>query len=480
MLAVYIEHLDLRTLKGASGQKSVFSILTREPDNMKKFLRTAVSIVVLAVIVAAVWWGIKQFVSDEKIVQFRTEAVQRGDLSDTISASGTVEPEELVNVGAQVSGKIMSFGTDAAGETVDYGSEVKQGMVLARIDEVLYEAELQEAKAEKLQAEAAILSAAANLQQCKAQMVLADLNWKRAQELFPKGALAKSDYDSAEADYLTCKANIAVAEADQEKAKAQLAISEAALVKAERNLSYCVISSPVDGIIVDRRVSIGQTLVSNMSASSIFLIAKDLKKMQVWVAVNEADIGQIKPGMLVHFNVDAFPDDEFDGVVKKIRLNATMSQNVVTYVVEVTTDNSSGKLLPYLTANVRFVRNEKKDILHISNAALRFMPQRDQVEPAFRDQLDQVKRSGNVRTIWVPGENNLLRPLEIKTGIRTSISTEVLSGLSENDLVVNGATELTAEEASSQGTRNLLMPSGGPRRRGLNNANPNAGRRVTR
>ena len=202
--------------------------------------------------------------------------------------------------------------------------------------------------------------------------------------------------------------------------------------------------------------------------------------MQVWVAVNEADIGQIKPGMLVHFNVDAFPDDEFDGVVKKIRLNATMSQNVVTYVVEVTTDNSSGKLLPYLTANVRFVRNEKKDILHISNAALRFMPQRDQVEPAFRDQLDQVKRSGNVRTIWVPGENNLLRPLEIKTGIRTSISTEVLSGLSENDLVVNGATELTAEEASSQGTRNLLMPSGGPRRRGLNNANPNAGRRVTR
>ena len=158
--------------------------------------------------------------------------------------------------------------------------------------------------------------------------------------------MAKSDYDMYKAELDAAKATVSINEASLAEANASLASAKASYDKAKRNLEYCTITSPVDGVIIDRRVSIGQTVVSNMSASSLFLIAKDLKRMQVWVSVNEADIGTLKSGMPVEFTVDAFPNDTFVGKVHKIRLNATMSQNVVTYVVEVATDNSSGKLLP--------------------------------------------------------------------------------------------------------------------------------------
>ena len=381
-----------------------------------------------------------------------------------ISASGTVEPEELVNVGAQVTGKIMTFGKDADGKTVDYGSRVKKGMVLARIDEVLYEAELREAKAGKAKAEVAILSARASIQQSKAKLVLATLNWNRAKELHPKGALSRSDYDSNEAAYLSAKADLAVAEAQLKQAEAQLQVAEASLIKAERNLSYCVITSPVDGIIIDRRVSVGQTLVSSMSASSIFLIATDLRKMQVWVSVNEADIGSIKPGMKVLFTVDAYPDHEFEGVVHKIRLNATMSQNVVTYVVEVTTDNPDGKLLPYLTANVKFVRAESKNALTVSNAVFRYTPDAQYVVPEFRKDLAKTDAG---RRAWVPAENGLLKPVYVKTGLNTGVSSQILSGeLKEGMMVVNGQVEITAGKDSKE-QRSPFLPQP-PKRRNRN------------
>ena len=265
---------------------------------MKKAFKLLAAALVIAA--AVILWYV--FHTEGKSpVELVTEPVNSGRLYSIINASGTLEPEELVNVGAQVTGKLMAFGIDADGKTVDYRSKVTKGMVLAKIDEVLYEAELQEAEASKQQSEAAILSAEANLKQREAALKLSERNWQRAQELYPKKALSKSDYDAAESDFLSASAAIAVAQADLEQAKARLAIAEAGLTKARRNLSYCVISSPVDGIIIDRRVSVGQTLVSNMSASSIFLIATDLSKMQVWASVNEADIGYIKPGMAVLF-----------------------------------------------------------------------------------------------------------------------------------------------------------------------------------
>ena len=422
---------------------------------MKKFIKSVIIILVVAAVGAGAYYGWQRFNSKRggKVV-FHTEEVKRSDIMSVINASGTVEPEELVNVGAQVSGKIMSFGKDADGKQVDYGSRVTKGMVLARIDEVLYEAALKEADASLLQAKAGILRSEANYKQAKAKLALAKRNWERAQELYPKRAMAKMEYDSCESNYLTSSADIAVASAEREQAKAQLAIAEALMVKAKRNLSYCVIASPVDGVIVDRRVSIGQTLVSNMSASSIFLIATDLKKMQVWASVNEADIGAIKKGMPVMFTVDTFPGREFTGVVHKVRLNATMSQNVVTYVVEISTDNSDGTLLPYLTANVRFIRNRRVGVINVSNAALRYTP--DDPELVVPDQraefIKGFERQKGERIVWVK-DGSFLRFKRVKVGLATGNATELVeSQLKEGDLVVNGQSD--AEFAAKRGAKN--------------------------
>ena len=442
---------------------------------MKVFWKILVVAVVLAVLAGA-GWMVYNYTSMSEERVFRTEKVGRDDLMSVISSSGTVEPEELVNVGAQVSGKIMNFGTDGDGKSVDYGSQVKKGMLLAQIDDVLYEAALREAKAEKLQAEVAILSSEASLNQAKAQLVLAERNFKRAQELTPRGAMSRGDYDSSEAEYMVRKANVAVAEAACEQAKAKLAIAEASLDKAQRNLDYCVIRSPVDGVIIDRRVSIGQTLVSSMSASSIFLIAKDLKKMQVWVSVNEADIGSITIGMPVLFTVDAFPGVEFEGKVHKIRLNATMSQNVVTYVVEVSTDNSSGKLLPYLTANVKFIRARSVKALNVSNAALRFRPDEAMVAPEGLELFRKASGDKKLRLLWLPAAEGKVRPVAVKTGLNNGIATEVISdAVKEGDEIVTSVQILTADEAAArkQGgdSRSPFLPDM-PKRRSNNPNRP--------
>ena len=423
---------------------------------MKKLLKIVVILLILAGLGAGGFWGYRKYLNKPTVIQYRTEEVARMDISSTISATGTVEPEELVNVGAQVSGKIVSFGTDSEGKEVDYGSIVKEGSVLALIDDALYDAEARSARAQKLQAEATILSAEANIKQARAQHLLAKSNWERASDLYPKGSVAKSEYDSAQAEYLTAQADIAVSEAALEQAKASKAIAEAALDKATRNLEYCVISCPVDGVIIDRRVSIGQTVVSNMSASSLFLIAKDLKRMQVWVSVNEADIGNIHPGMAVTFTVDAFPDESFEGVVHKIRYNATMSQNVVTYVVEVSTDNSNGRLLPYLTASVKFIRDSRKNVLTVPNAALRYMP----------ESAPEIQTEPGERVVWVR-DGNGIAPVKIVTGLNDGIVTEVVSGdLKEGMEVVTGSSVVVVEDsdadAASGGSPFLPKP---PQRR---------------
>ena len=407
---------------------------------MKRILTIVIALVILGLLG---WGGTALYrhcnAPQEKLV-FKSEKISRADLRSTISASGTIEPEELINVGAQVNGKIMSFGTDADGKPIDYGSRITAGMVLARIDDVLYDAEVRQAKAAKLQAEASIRSAKANIAVAKANLLLAQQNWKRAQELYPKKAMSRSDYDSASAEFLAAKARVGVSEASLAQAESQLASAEASLLKAERNLNYCIITSPVDGVIIDRRVSVGQTVVSNMSASSIFLIAKDLKKMQVWASVNEADIGDIKEGMPVIFTVDTFPGRRFFGKVHKVRLNATMSQNVVTYVVEIATDNRDGKLLPYLTANVRFIKASRDNVLTVSNAALRFQPEPAMVAPEFQKALPELlaPRRGGEKVLWVESPAGL-KPVKIKVGLMSSGSSEILSGeIKEGDDVVNG------------------------------------------
>lgn len=430
---------------------------------MKKLVKSAVVLVVAGAAAAGVFKLIPVFKNDKTAFRFNTTQIESANIVNTISATGTVEPEELVNVGAQVGGQITRFGSDTGGREIDYGSTVKAGMVLANIDDALYTVAVREAEAEKLRAEANIASAEANIAQAKAQFRLAETTWNRAEKLLPQKAIAQSEYDTAHSDFIAKKAAIATNEAQLAVAKAQLAGAEAALERAVRNLGYCVISSPVDGVIIDRRVSIGQTVNASMNAPSLFLIAKDLKKMQVWVSVNEADIGSIKPGMPVEFTVDTIPGRTFSGSVHKIRLNATMSQNVVTFVVEVSTDNSDEVLLPYLTANVKFIKDSRKDVPAVSNAALRFMPEPELVHADSLPLLQEISagnmRRGRERVVWCVSKTHpgKLSGVRIKTGLNDGILTEILSGdLKPGDEVVTGVTTLS-EDAPAENT-----PGGSP------------------
>ena len=218
---------------------------------------------------------------------FKTAAVTRGPLTATISSTGTLEPLNVIDIGAQVSGMIERFGRDPSdpSKPVDYGTRVDVGTVLAELDKSLYQASVDQAKANLEQARA-------KLRQSEATQVQAERDWNRAQETRPKRAISEADYDLAQATYENTKANVTASQA-------AVSVAKAALTAAETNLRYCTIVSKAKGVIIDRRVNIGQTVVASLNAPSLFLIATDLSKMQVWASVNEADIGQIKQGQLV-------------------------------------------------------------------------------------------------------------------------------------------------------------------------------------
>ena len=397
---------------------------------------------------------------------FRTLPIQRGDLVPTISATGTVEPEKVVDVGAQVAGLIQAFGKDIHGKPVDYGSVVDEHTVLARIDDALYAADVQAAQAQLQQAQANQHNAEANVLQMAAKLTQAQQDWERAQHLGPSEALAPSAYDQYKANYDVAKANVAVAQAAVEQTKAAVAQAKAALDRAQRNLDYCTIKSPIKGVIVDRRVNIGQTVVASLSAPSLFLIAADLQRVQVWVSVNEADIGSIYPGQAVTFTVDAFPHQTFVGRVGKIRLNATMTQNVVTYTVEVNTENPDGKLLPYLTANVHFEAGRRTNVLRVPNAALRWVPQAKQIAPDVNAPANgsapvapprasaaapQESPGQSHGTVWVP-EGPWVRALNVTTGLTDGTLTEVEGpNVTENLQVVVGMQQASAADKTVGG-----------------------------
>jgi HlyD family secretion protein len=378
--------------------------------------------------------------------------LSRGDIHVTINATGTLEPEEVIDVGAQIAGQIIAFGRDAEGNTIDYGSEVEQGMVLARIDDVLYAAGVDEVKA-KIQANrAALLRAKANRKRAEANLTRARRDWERARKLGPSDALSRSKYDNYQSGFEIARAEIAVNQAEIEQVKANLAQSEAELTRARRNFEYCTIKSPVKGVIIDRRVNIGQTVVASLNAPSLFLLAKDLREMEIWVAVNEADIGKIKPGGAVTFTVDAFPGQVFRGEVDKIRLNAGMTQNVVSYTVVVVTNNDNGLLLPYLTANVTFELDQRNNVLTVPKSALRWSPSQAMIPPDLAGTVDLSSES----TLWVTS-GAYVRPVPVKTGINDGITTEVIG-----DDLYEGMEVVTGTRVIKKGRGRRPPDSGGP------------------
>jgi HlyD family secretion protein len=389
---------------------------------------------------------------------FRTATAKRGNLSATINATGTLEPQDVVDVGAQVAGQIITFGTDPHDKSklVDYRTAVDEGTVLAKIDPTLYQAQVDQAKANLAVAQANMLNYQSKLRQT-------ERDYKRAEELGTgkRGSIADVDYDTAEQLYLAAKAGVAQGQASVQQA-------QASLNQANINLGYCTIKSPVKGVIIDRRVNIGQTVVASLQTPSLFLIAKDLTKMQVWASVNEADVGQIKPGQKVHFTVDAFPGEVFRGAVYQVRYNATMTQNVVTYTVVVNVDNSNLKLLPYLTSNVEFEVKDLKNVLLVPNAALRWKPTVNQVVADQRDDYARELRKKQAAkptadqpavkldkerhdqgTVWMQ-DGDLVRQIKVTVGLSDGSMTQIVGGdLKEDTVLVTGEVHQAANDSTS-------------------------------
>jgi HlyD family secretion protein len=307
----------------------------------------------------------------------------------------------------------------------------------------------------------------------KSKLYQAERDWERAQRIGPSDALAQSSYDAYESAFQIAKANVVVSEAQVEQAKAAQEQAQANLERAQRNLSYCTIISPVTGVIIDRRVNIGQTVVASLTAPSLFLIAKDLTQLEVWIAVNEADIAMVKIGQPVAFNVDSLPGETFRGEVRKVRLKASMTQNVVTYTVEVTCDNSSRKMLPYMTANARFEVDRRDDVLAVPNMALRYTPAQDYIAPEHRRAATTAPAPGRGATTREGGERSMIwvragefvKPIRVMAGVTDGAFTEVSGeGLSEGMEIVVG--EVAESSAAAPTSSNPFAPQFGRSRRG--------------
>ena len=408
---------------------------------MKRLIYPSVVLVIAALIGVFLYWR-----SDvREALEFRSVTVQRGDLVVAVTATGTIEPVEVVDVGAQVNGRIKRFGEDPNDPTkrIDFGTLVQEGTVLAQIDEALYKAAVDQARANLKRADAEQTRARAVLKRAKA-------DWDRAQTLVTKGTISSTDYDEKKANYEIANAEWLIANAGVEQAKS-------AVAEAETNLGYVTIKSPIDGVVLDRRVNVGQTVVSGLNAPSLFLLARDLRNLRVWASVNEADIGSIFPEQKAVFTVDAFPQQRFQGTVEQIRLNATMTQNVVTYAVMVSVDNQEGKLLPYMTANVQFEVARRIDALLVPIQALRWQPrlrlviQEAREAYAARLQHEAARRNDSFFSsasangvekeahVWIAAGQGLVRPVPVKLGLSNGVNYEVLeTELQVGDRIVVG------------------------------------------
>jgi HlyD family secretion protein len=300
--------------------------------------------------------------------KFRLVKVERGVVDLIVTATGTINPVVNVLVGSQVSGTIKAL-------YADYNSQVKEGQVIAQIDPAIFQAQVDQAKANVLNTRANLENAQANLVKAEVAVVDAKRNLDRNKPLLERQVIAQATLDTAQVNYDTAVAQIEVARSQVESSKAQVEQAKAALNLAETNLRYATIRSPVNGTVISRNVDVGQTVAASLQAPTLFTIAKDLTKMQVDTNVSEADVGRITVGQDATFTVDAYAGRTFHGKVSEVRNAPIIVQNVVTYDVVIQVDNRDLKLKPGMTANVSVMIANREGVLKIPNAALRFQPQ---------------------------------------------------------------------------------------------------------
>ena len=377
--------------------------------------------------------------SKKEKVSLQTATVARGEITEAVTATGTLECITQVDVGTQVTGIVAKL-------FADFNSVVTEGQLIAEIDKTTLEADLQ--------------SADAQLESARLEYEYAKKNYERDEALHQKQLISDYDYETSRRDYL-------VAKSDYERMQANR-------VSAARNLSYAEITSPMDGIVISREVEIGQTVVSNMEVANLFTIG-DLDKMQVVADVDEADIGSVKVGQNAQFTVDAFPDDIFYGRVTQVRISPTTDTNVTTYEVLISTSNPDHKLIPGLTANVTINVMEEKDVMMLPIKVLRFspmqfegaeglpvaeqMPEPPAGKPSGGEIPDPlVTTDDNRRLVWVLTDDNRLVPTEIEMGVENGINVEIKSGLNVGDKVALQYTTEVLEEEAPQGERNPFMP----------------------
>jgi HlyD family secretion protein len=345
--------------------------------------------------------------------QYRLQALERGEISQNVSANGTINPVTLVNVGTQVSGTVKKL-------YVDFNSRVEKGQILLQLDDALLSAQLRQDLA--------------NVQNSRATLELASANEARSRTLYRQEFASRQELDTA----VQAK----------KSAEAQLNLTQATVEKDRANLAYTVIRSPVSGVVVDRSVDVGQTVAASLQTPTLFKIAQDLSRMQIDANYAEADIGSIRAGQAAHFTVDAFPNKNFSGVVRLVRLNPTNQQNVVTYDVVINVSNPELTLMPGMTAYVNIAVAQQKGILLIPNAALRFKPADN-----APSQKTRTKAEGFQGRVYIL-KNSKLVPVSVQLGITDNKNTQFLSGeLKAGDQLIVGETRGNKSDGGSQAMR---------------------------
>jgi len=380
---------------------------------MKKSTRIILIVLAAILCVAALLFLLRP--SAKNLISLETEPASRIDISSSVTATGTVEPVTEVEVGTQVSGIVSKL-------YVDYNDVVKAGQVIAEMDKVNLQAELE--------------SAQAQLATAKTEFDYKSKEYNRIKTLHDKELVSDSEYDSALYQYQTSK-----------NAYTQ---AQSSIVKVQRNLSYATITSPIDGVVISRAVEEGQTVAAGFSTPTLFKIAKDLTEMEVIANVDEADIGQVSEGQRVLFTVDAYPDDSFEGRVEQVRLEATTTSNVVTYEVVISANNDDLKLKPGLTANATIYTFEEDGVLAVPTKALRFNPDPEMLKAiGIVVNGTPAPQTDSTRTVWVK-DGNTISPKTVKTGITSGDKTGILEGLRDGEIVVASVSAAVPGPAKQQ------------------------------